>query len=180
MQSRCRGRGQVQEMRPVKIVLQIVVGLLVTLALIVERPVVASLLGSLNLEYYYKAALVVAMIVAFVLAWGYKHKIEASQHYQQAQNILAAAKAAAKRRERACMLLEEKMKADVGEKERALLEQIETLRREHRAETARLQNENLQLKQTLAGLMQNVADPAPPPDDIRGRGQGGLPDAGGG
>lgn len=143
-------------MRLVKIVLRILIGLLVALALVVERPVVASLLGAPNLDYYIKAALVIAMIAALLLTWGYKRKVEASRHYQQAEKILAQAEATAKRRERACMLLEEKLKAGAVDKERALTEQIEALRRDHQAQVTALQTENRQLTQTVARLSKIV------------------------
>jgi hypothetical protein len=148
-------------MRLILIMLRILIGLLVALALVVERPVVATLLGAPNLDYYCRAALVVAMIVALLLAWGYKRKIEASRHYLQAEKILAQAEATAKRRERACMLLEEKLKAGAVDKERVLVEQIETLRREHQDRVTLLQTENEQLKQTVAKLVKRLQRQSP-------------------
>lgn len=143
-------------MRLVKIVLWILIILLVALALVVERPVVASLLGQVNLQYYYRAAILTGLIVALLLAWGYKRKVEASRRYAQAEKILAQAEATAKRRERACMLLEEKIKAGYADKEKGWLQQITALRLEHKQQLALLQTQNRQFRQALDVMLKTV------------------------
>ena len=136
-----------------KIFLMSLLLVLVVLAIVAESPVLSNIPDAIHLAFYLRAISLFGLIIAVFAAWGYKRKIEASQKYRRADEILAEAEATAKRKERTNMLLEEKLKADYSQKEKDLQDQMVQIKRKYKKKMMALKTQNIQLKEAVARLM---------------------------
>lgn len=130
--------------------------LLVVFGAIADRPVVEQFFGGLHLAPYLRAISILGMVVAVFLAWGYKRKIEASQKYVRAQEILTEAGEKAERAKRESERLEEKRQADYEQKKIDLDEQISQMKQTYEERIRALKEQNIALKESVGKLMQMV------------------------
>ena len=130
--------------------------LLVVLAAIAETPILEPLLAGVTLARYLRLVAILGLATAFFFAWGYKRKMEASQKYLRAKEILAEAEAEAKRKKRAAILVEEKLKSVYQQKESALTDELSRARDEYQQRIAALKRQNMQLKESVAKLLRAV------------------------
>ena len=126
---------------------------LIFVSITIEAPMLQKLLNGLSLSVYVRIASLLSLFVLVFWAWGSKQKLTASQKYARANHILEEAEAAARRKNEASAHLEERLKADYTEKEKALEERIKEALRECREEVNGLKKQNLELKNTVAELM---------------------------
>lgn len=136
-----------------KIILWSLLLVLVVLAIVAESPILSHIPDSIGLAFYLRAVSLFGLIIAIFAAWGYKRKMEASQKYRRANEILAEAEAKAKRKERTSMLLEEKLRANYSQKEKDLYEQLDQEKKEFKRKILALKSQNVQLKESVAKLM---------------------------
>ena len=139
-----------------KIVLITLLILLVIFAAVADRPLVLKGLKGLNLAIYLRLAGLLGLIFAIFMAWGHKRKIEASQKYQRAGELLAEAEAAAQRKQQACEQFEEERHAFLAQQEKQLDERIVQIENEYKARLRDLKEQNIALKETVGKLMRAV------------------------
>ena len=106
-----------------------------------------------NLATYIRIISILWSILAIALALGYKRRIEMSQKYRQADKIVAESKAAAKRKERAAMLLEEKLRAGYDRKVDVMKAEMDEMTVDHKKQLLLLKTQNLKLKDTASKLL---------------------------
>ena len=137
------------------------VALIIVLAFVsisIETPMMQRLSRGLTLSIYIRTASLLSLAALILWAWGYKQKLAASQKYTRANQILAEAETAAKRKNQATLQLEERLKASYAEKEKALEERIKEVQQECRDQLKGLKKQNLELKNTVAELMAALKD----------------------
>ena len=136
-----------------KIILLVLLILLVFMALIADKPQVSAIFHMMNFSFYVRIASILGLIIVVFTAWGFKRRIETSQRYRRADEIIAEAEATAKRHERKAMLIEEKLKADYQQKAKSLADQLAQLKAEHQSQLMALKTQNVQLKEEMSKLM---------------------------
>lgn len=123
------------------------------MAFFAERPEISSLFHLVNFSFYVRVVSILGMIIAVLLAWGFKRRIETSQKYRRADQMIAEAKATAERHVRNAKLVEDKLKADYEQKNEALSDQLAELADEHRDQLKILKAQNVELKEEVSKLM---------------------------
>ena len=130
-----------------------VVGLAVFLATAVEMDFMRSIPGLFDFAAYIRIASLLLLLIAMFLALGYMKKIQASQKYSRAKEMLAEAEETSKRKQTAAMELEERLKATYAEKEKGLDREVEQLKKQCREELRDLKQQNIALKESVSKLM---------------------------
>ena len=108
------------------------------------------------LSTYLRIISILWLILAIALALGFKRRIEMSQKYRQADKILAESKAAAKRKERAAMLLEEKLRAGYDRKVDEMRAEMDEMTVDYKKKLLLLKTQNLKLKDMASKLLKIV------------------------
>ena len=129
---------------------------LVVFAAIAERPIAVKLMTGLNLALYLRLVVLLGLVIAVFLSWGYKRKIEASQKYVRAQEIVDQAGEKAERAKRENERMEEKLKAEYDQKKLNLDEQLLQMRHEYEERIRGLKEQNIELKESVGKLMHLV------------------------
>jgi len=139
-----------------KILLMILFLSLVVFAAIVDRLAIETVLGGLRPGPYLRLIGVLGMFVAVFLSWGYKRKIEASQKYVRAQEVLTQAGHQAEQARLEGERLEKRLMAEYEQKKTNLDEQLSQLKREHEERISALKEQNMALKESVGKLMKMV------------------------
>ncbi len=130
--------------------------LLVVFAAIADRPIISKLLNGLQLAPYLRLVSILGLIVAVFLAWGYKRKIEASQKFVRAQEVLDQAGEKAERSKKECERLELNLKAEYERKRTDLDANLSKIKDEYEERLRLLKEQNMELKESVAELMQRL------------------------
>jgi uncharacterized protein YdcH (DUF465 family) len=139
-----------------KVVFATFMMLMVLLALIADARWIKDLSEGLDLAVYIRIASLIGLFIAIFVAWGYKKKIETSQKYLRAQQVLAQAEISAEHKQREIGRREEALRAQFAEKESALNDEIRRIKFDYDERLSALKEQNMQLKETVATLMQAV------------------------
>lgn len=139
-----------------KVLLFTLIVLLVVFAAIAEKPFLTKLMGGLQLAPYLRLAGLLGLVIAVFLAWGYKRRIEASQKFIRAQEVLDQAGEKAERSKQASERLEEDLKAEYQRKKVALDERISDMKHDYEERIRELKEQNIELKESVGKLMQMV------------------------
>lgn len=139
-----------------KIALITLLVLLVLFAAIADSLMVRNMLGGLNLATYLRFVGILGLIIAAFLAWGHKRKIEASQKYRRAGELLAEAEAVVQRKQQACKQMEDEFKATFDQQKQQLEERIVQIEDQYKARLRDLKGQNIALKETVGKLMDTI------------------------
>jgi len=139
-----------------KILLIILFLSLVVFAAIVDRLAIETVLGGLRPGPYLRLISVLGMFVAVFLSWGYKRKIEASQKYVRAQEVLTQADQRSEQARLESERLEKRLIAEYEQKKMGLDEQLLQLKQEYEERIMALKEQNMALKESVGKLMKMV------------------------
>ena len=139
-----------------KILLMILFLSLVVFAAIVDRLAIEAVLGGLRPGPYLRLIGVLGMFVAMFLSWGYKRKIEASQKYVRAQEVLTRADQQFEQARLESERLEKRLIAEYEQKKANLDQQLSQLKQEHEERIMALKEQNMALKESVGKLMKMV------------------------
>jgi hypothetical protein len=137
-----------------KIAIVGLVFLLVIFSILADFPVGQALKNTLDLGLYLKMISLLGLVIVAFFAWSQKRRIEASQKYRRADEVLAQAQAAYERKKQACDQMEERLKASFANKERELDDKIDQVKAECQHRLMVLKEQNVELKETVGKLMQ--------------------------
>ena len=127
--------------------------LLVVFAAVADRPIVSKMIGGVPLGPYLRLAGLLGLVVAVFLAWGYKRRIEASQKFIRAQEVLDQAGEKAERLKRESERLEQDLKAQYEKKKLDLDERISEMKHDYEERLMALKEQNIELKESVGKLM---------------------------
>lgn len=137
----------------IKIVLIALLVLLVIFAVLADLPKGQALLGQLNLALYLKLISLLGLVIALFVSLGYKHRVDVSQKFRRAKEVLAEAEAKAERQKRSLEQMEANLKKAFAQKEQGLNDQIRETQRGYENRVKVLKKENIELKEALAKMM---------------------------
>lgn len=144
-------------MKPVmKVIVLTLFVLLVIFAAFADSPVVSKMMGGVPLAPYLRLVGLLGMVIAVFLAWGYKRKIESSQKFVRAQEVLDQAGRKAQRFKQECVRLERDLKAEYERKNADLDESIDRMKHEYEEQIRSLKERNIELKESVGKLMRMV------------------------
>lgn len=136
-----------------KIILLALLILLVFMGLVADKPQVSAIFNIMHFAFYVRMVSLLGLIIVVFMAWGFKRRIETSQKYRRADDIIAEAETTAKRNERKAMLIEEKLNADYQQKTKSVADQLTQLKNEHQNQLMALKKQNVQLKEEMSKIM---------------------------
>ncbi len=142
--------------KSLKVVLTTLFVSLVVFAAIADSSIAVKLMDGLNLALYLRLVALLGLIIAVFLAWGYKRKLEASQKYVHAQEILDQAGEKAERTKRQNERMAEKLKVEYDQKKMGLDEHILQMKHEYEERIRGLKEQNIELKESVGKLMHLV------------------------
>ncbi len=137
----------------VKIILISLLFLLVVFSILTDLSIGQELNQNLDLGIYLKLVSLLGLVIAVFLVWGYRRRVEVSQKYRRADEVLAQAETALERKRQSCDRMEQRLQETFAEKEKGLADQIEVVRRECQERLNALKAQNVELKETVAKLM---------------------------
>ncbi|MBI5064086.1 MAG: hypothetical protein HZB87_11665 [Desulfatitalea sp.] len=140
----------------IKILAIMALVLLVVFSAIADRPMAKEWMGGMDLSLYLRLVAILGLIIALFRAWGYKRKVEASQKYQRAQEVLNQAGISAERKQRAMDELEQRLLAQYAQKEQDLNLAMDQAKADYQNRLMALKEQNMKLKETVANLMQEI------------------------
>lgn len=136
-----------------KIVLIALLFLLVVFSILAELPAGRVLKDTLDLGLYLKLISLLGLLIAVFVAWGHKLKIESSQKYRRADEVLSQAQSTFDRKKQACAEMDQQLKDQFAQKEKALGDKIEQVKEEYQQRLLVLKEQNMELKETVGKLM---------------------------
>jgi hypothetical protein len=136
-----------------KIVLIVLICLLILFSVLADLPVGQQFKLSISLGLYLKLVSLLAMVMAALSIWAHKRRVELSQKYRRADEVLALAEAAFERKKHLCDQMEKQLQEAYVQKEQGLDGQIDQVRKEYQQRLNVLKEQNLELKETVAKLM---------------------------
>jgi len=139
-----------------KILLMMLFLSLVVFAAIVDRLAIETVLGGLRPGPYLRLIGALGMFVALFLSWGYKRKIEASQKYVRAQEVLTQACQQSEQARLESERLEKRLIAEYEQKKASLDQQLLQLKQEYEERIMALKEQNMALKESVGKLMKMV------------------------
>ena len=142
--------------RLVKIICLVFFLLLILFAAFAEAPFIRGQIPIINLAFYLRLVTLAGLIIAVFLAWGFKCKIEATQKYRRAQEVLAQAETVAERKQKEADQLSEKLQAEFARKENAWLAEKCQLKADFDQHLMDLKKQNMQLKEAVSNLLQTL------------------------
>ena len=137
----------------IKIILLALLILLVFVAGVADFPSIAAIAPGLHLAFYLRVAALLGLLAAVFMAWGYKRRIETSQKYQSADQVVAEAQAGAQRIVQKAKAMEEKFKHEHQSRTRVIEQRMAALQTEHHRQLKALKTQNIQLKEEVSRLM---------------------------
>jgi len=136
-----------------KIALIVLLFLLVIFSILTDLPMGQALKNTLDLGLYLKLISLLGLVIAVFLAWAQKRRVEASQKYRHAEEVLAQAQAAFEHKKQACDQMDQRLKATYAQKEQALDDKIGQIRAHYQQQLMVLKEQNMELKETVGKLM---------------------------
>jgi nitrogen fixation-related uncharacterized protein len=136
-----------------KILAMVALLILVVFSLLADLPFMRQVEKGLSLAVYIRLASVLGLVALVFFAWGHKRQIESSQKFRRADEVLAQAESTAVRRHAELERLKGRLESDFAEKEAQLDQQIGQSVVAYQARLNRLQEQNVELKETVNKLM---------------------------
>jgi hypothetical protein len=140
----------------IKIVLLSLLLLFVVFSILADLPIGQTWPPMISLGLYLKLVSLLGLVTAAFVAWGYRSRIQTSQKYRRADEVVAKANAFFEHQKEACDLMEKRLIADYNEKVKGVDDQVEGVRRDYRKRLKELQEQNVQLKETVGKLMNTI------------------------
>lgn len=140
----------------IKIVLIALLILLVIFAVFADLPKGKSLFGHLDLALYLKLISLLGMLIALFVSMGYKRRVDVSQKYQRAKQVLADAESKAELQKHALKQVERKLKKAYAKKEKLLNQQISEAQAGYESRLKALKQQNLEMKEALAKMIRTL------------------------
>jgi hypothetical protein len=144
--------------KPLKIILIAILMLLVVFSILADMPFGQKWPPAVSLGLYLKLVSLLGLIIAVFVAWGYRSEIQASQKYRRADEVVAKAQEAFERKKEACVQMEKRLQAKYDEKVSGVDNQIEAVRQAHQKRLEELQEQNVELKETVGKLMRTIKE----------------------
>lgn len=136
-----------------KIILIALLILLVVFAVFADLPKGRVLLGHLDLAIYLKLVSLLGLLIALFVSIGYKRRVDVSQKYQRAKQVLEEAEEKSQRQDQALGEMEAALKARYHQKDQALSSQIREAQTGYETRLKALNEKNIELKESLAKTM---------------------------
>lgn len=136
-----------------KVILFTLLLVLVLFALLADLPFAETLHRYLDFALYARLASLLGLLIALVWFWERKKKIDTSQKFQRANEVLAEAKETVRRRQQAIEQLEKKLQSVYAEKDKGLDAQIHQIKSGFEQRIKTLNEQNIELKDTVSKLM---------------------------
>lgn len=130
--------------------------LLIIFSILTDLPIAQKWSFNIRLGLYLKLVSLAGMLIALITAWGYRNKIQSSQKYRRADEVVSKAQEVFERKKEACAQMEKRLYAKYDEKEKGVDDQIEQVRSRYQKRLNELQKQNIELKETVAKLMQTI------------------------
>lgn len=127
--------------------------LLIVFSVLADLPIGQALKIKLDLRLYLKLVSLLGLLIAVFVTWGYKLRIESSQKYRRADEVLTQAQETFDRKKKACDELEHRLNASFVQKEQALDQHIEEVKAKYQQRILVLKEQNVELKETVGKLM---------------------------
>jgi hypothetical protein len=140
----------------IKILLISLLMLLIIFSILSDMPIGRKWTFDLRLGLYLKLVSLAGLLIAFFAAWGYRNKVQSSQKYRRADEVITKAQEALERKKEACAQMEKRLQAKYDEKEKGVEDQVEQVRRTYQKRLNELQRQNIELKETVGKLMQAI------------------------
>jgi biopolymer transport protein ExbB/TolQ len=140
----------------IKITLLALLLLLVVFSILTDMPLGRAWPPAIRLGLYLKLASLLGLVIAAFVAWGYRNQIQASQKYRRADEAVTKANELLEHQQQACDLMEKRLIAQYEDKVRSVDEQVESVRKSYQKRLEDLQEQNLQLKETVGKLMNTI------------------------
>ena len=142
--------------KSIKIILITLLMLLIIFSILADLPIGRKWSFHIRLGLYLKLVSLAGLLIAFFAAWGYRYKIQSSQKYRRADEVVSKAQEAFERKREACAQMEKRLHAKYDEKQKGVDDQIEQVRRAYQKRLNELQEQNIELKETVGKLMQTI------------------------
>lgn len=141
-------------MKPLfKVIVLTLFVLLVVFAALADHPIVSTMTGGVPLGPYLRLGGLLGLIIAVFLAWGRKRRIEASQKFVRAQEVLDQAGRKAEKLKKESERLEKELRAEYDRKKADLDERITRMKQAYEDEIRALKERNIELKESVGKLM---------------------------
>ena len=127
--------------------------LLVIFAVFADLPKGKALLGHLDLSLYLKLVSLLGLCIALFVSIGCKHRVDVSQKYRRAKQVLEEAEQKAERQQQALSNIEAALKESYAQKEQGLNSQIRETQDGYESRLKALKQQNIELKETLAKMI---------------------------
>ena len=137
----------------IKIAVMTLLFLLVAFSILADLPIGAALNKSLDLRLYTKLVSIFGLLIVVFYIWAQRRRLEMSQKFKRADEILAQAESNIERKKQFCDQMEKCLKDSYEKKERELADQIDAVRQEYQTRINQLKAQNMELKETVANLM---------------------------
>jgi dsDNA-specific endonuclease/ATPase MutS2 len=140
----------------IRIILIALLMLLIVFSILADMPIGRKWSFDIRLGHYLKLVSLAGLLIALFAAWGYRNKIQSSQKYRRADEVVSQAQEAYERKKEACEQMEKRLHAKYDEKEKGVDDKIEEVRRTYQKRLNELQKQNIELKETVGKLMQTI------------------------
>lgn len=144
--------------KTIKVLLITLLMLLIVFSILADMHIGQKGSFDIRLGLYLKLLSLVGLLIALITAWGYRNKIQSSQKYRRADEVVSKAQEAYERKKEACAQMEKRLHDKYDEKEKGVDDQIEEVRRTYQKRLNELQKQNMELKETVGKLMQTIKE----------------------
>ncbi len=142
----------------IKIILMSLLLLLVVFSILADMPIGQKWPPVISLGLYLKLVSLLGMVIAAFVAWGYRSRIQTSQKYRRADEVVAKAQETYEHQKEACSHMEKRLQTQYDEKVKGVDDQIEAVRRSYQKRLKELQEQNMELKETVGKLMNTIKE----------------------
>jgi hypothetical protein len=151
--------------KTIKIFLLTLLFLLIIFSAVADLPVLRKIPIVIELTLYLRIISILGLIIAAVIVWNHRRKMEVSQKYRRADQLIVEAEASAKQKETALQQAEEQMKAEWTLKEKELESRLVEVQKEYQEQMRALKEQNMILKEHVAKLMGALKTKTKPVDE---------------
>lgn len=137
----------------IKIAVMTLLFLLVAFSILADLPIGEALIKGLDLRLYIKLVSIFGFLMVVFYLWKERRRLEMSQKYKRADEMLAQAEASVERKKQLCEQMEKRLQDTYEKKEQGLNHQIDLVREEYQARINQLKTQNMELKETVSNLM---------------------------
>jgi hypothetical protein len=151
--------------KTIKIFLLTLLFLLIIFSAVADLPVLRKIPIVIESTLYLRIISILGLIIAAVIVWNHRRKMEVSQKYRRADQLIVEAEASARQKETALQQAEEQMKAEWTLKEKELESRLVEVQKEYQEQMRALKEQNMILKEHVAKLMGALKTKTKPVDE---------------